>query len=292
MRAFSQYDPIAVAVWFFATAGIVMFSMNPILLAISLVGAISLFLALGVSQGLRSHLVTMLFFVMITIINPLVSHNGMTVLFVINDAPITAEAFAYGAASAAMIAAVLYWFRSFSFIMTSDKLLYLFGRLSPKLSLILSMGLRYVPLFGRQAKKVSQAQRALGLYKDDNIIDRIRGGMRVFSVMVTWALENGIVTADSMEARGYGIGKRTHFSMFRFRACDGVLLTVTLVLTLCVGVSMAAGGMDFVFYPTIKMARTSELGVLGYVAYAILVFIPTIIETEERIRWKYLRSRI
>ncbi len=31
------------------------------------------------------------------------------------------------------------------------------------------MGLRYVPLFRRQAKKINGTQTALGLYKDDNI---------------------------------------------------------------------------------------------------------------------------
>ncbi|MBQ9112771.1 MAG: energy-coupling factor transporter transmembrane protein EcfT [Clostridia bacterium] len=292
MRSFSQYNPVAVAVYFLAVAGIAMFCMNPVLLFISLSGAVLLCASLSGMRGAKHHLMSICLFLALALINPLVSHNGVTVLFVINDSPITAEAVLYGAATAAMVVAVLYWFRSFTAIMTSDKLLYLFGKLSPKLALILSMGLRYVPLFGRQTARIGQTQRALGLYKDDNIIDRARGGLRIFSVMVTWALENGIVTADSMAARGYGTGKRTHFSIFRFRRADIVFLTVTVALSAIVCVSIAVGSLDFTFYPSVRMADIDIMTIAGYASYTVLVLLPTIIEAEEKIKWKYLISKI
>ena len=188
------------------------------------------FILYGPNEGFRSHGYMIALFLVMTLINPLVSHNGATVLFVMNHNPVTLEALIYGAVSATMILSILYWFRSFSHIMTSDKLLYLFGRLSPKLSLVISMSLRYVPLFGQQLRKVSQSQKALGLYKEDNIVDRIRGGIRIFSVMVSWALENGIITADSMTARGYGLGKRSSFSIFTWISHDILLLALSLLL--------------------------------------------------------------
>jgi energy-coupling factor transport system permease protein len=46
-----------------------------------------------------------------------------------------------------MLAAVISWFSCYNAVMTSDKFVYLFGRVIPALSLILSMTLRFVPKF-------------------------------------------------------------------------------------------------------------------------------------------------
>ncbi len=292
MHSFEKYNPIVSALYFVSVSGIAMFCMNPVILGLSLFGAVLLFLMRNGARGASSHFFFLGFFLLMAVINPIFSHNGATVLFVINDSPITLEAVIYGFIASGTVTAVLYWFRSFTQIMTSDRLLYIFGRFSPKTALIFSMGLRYVPLFCRQAKKINQAQTALGLYKEDNIIDSARGGMRVFSVMLTWALENGIVTSDSMTARGYGIGKRTHFSEFTFRRSDAFLLFATLLLTLSVCVSAALGGLDFFCYPEIRFGEITWLTYIGTAAYAVLIFIPIIIETEERLRWKYLISKI
>ncbi len=292
MRAFEEYNPIAVAVYFFATSGIAMFCMNPVLLLLSLFGALLYSFIRNGFHHAKSHLFSLVLFLVMVLLNPLVSHNGVTVLFVLNHNPVTLEATVYGITAAIMVLAVLYWFRSFTEIMTSDKLLYLFGKLSPKLALVLSMGLRYVPLFTKQAIKINQTQTALGLYKDDNIIDRYRGGLRVFSVMITWALENGIITADSMTARGYGSGKRSHFSIFRFRQTDIIFLLITLLLFVLTVVSIGSGVLDFVYYPSIQASPLSPAAMVGYISYGILILLPTFIEAEEKIKWKYLQSKI
>ncbi len=292
MHSFGNYNPISVAIYIFAVSGIAMFCMNPILLSVSLIGALLLFLVRNGRRQAGSHFALLCLLCFIALINPLFNHNGATILFMLNDSRITLEALIYGAVASGMVIAVIYWFRTFTEIMTSDKLLYLFGKFSPKLALVLSMGFRYVPLFGRQAKKINQAQTALGLYKDDNIIDRTRGELRVFSVMLTWALENGIVTADSMTARGYGIGKRSHFSIFRFRLGDVLLMIISLILTTLTFVSLGVGALSVTYYPRVAFAEVTPFTYVGYISYALLVLIPILIETEEKIKWKYLKSKI
>ncbi len=290
MRSFADYNPIAVAVYFLVTAGIAMFSMNPIILLLSLFGALTLYFLRNGTENMRSHLFTLGLFLIMALINPFVSHNGVTVLFVMNDNPVTLEALIYGVCAATMIVSVLYWFRTFSQIMTSDKLLYIFGALSPKLALILSMALRYVPLFGSQYKKVKQTQKVLGLYKEDNIVDSFRGGLRIFSVMITWALENGIITADSMTARGYGIGKRSRFSLFSFKRQDVCLFALSIclfILTL-----LGIGSQEFIYYPAIVMPEITQRGFMGYLAYGVLVLLPAVIEVKEALKWKFLKSKI
>ena len=116
--------------------------------------------------------------------------------------------------------------------------------------------------------------------------------MRIFSVLITWALETGIVTADSMAARGYGCGKRSHFSIFRFTVSDALLLLTVLVLFAFTAVSIGCGALDFAYYPVIHAPETSPLAVSGCVSYGLLALIPTILESEEKIRWTCLKSKI
>lgn len=292
MRAFEDFNPIAVFIYFACTTGITMFCMNPVVLALSLFGAVLLYIIRNGARHWKTHIASLGIFAVMALVNPLFSHNGVTVLFVMGNNPVTLEAFIYGVAASSMIISVVYWFRSFSQIMTSDKLLYLFGSVSPKFALLVSMALRYVPLFGKQAKKVNQAQSALGLYKEDNIIDRGKGSIRVFSVMTTWALENGIITADSMAARGYGTGKRTHFSIFRLRAADICLVVLSICLFAVVCVFVGMGAFDFNYYPALESISFAPEALAGYIAYGILILIPAFIELEEKVKWKYLESKI
>ena len=292
MKSIENHNPILTFSYFLAVTLPVMFSMNPVMLMLSLAGALALFFVKNGIKNARSHLLFFALFLVIAFVNPLFQHNGVTVLFVLNGNPITWEAIFYGIMAGLMTVSVLYWFRLLSQMMTSDKYLYIFGRFSAKLALLLSMALRYVPLFGKRMKAIRMSQKAIGLYRDGTLIDKIRGEVRIFSIMVTWALENGIHTADSMEARGYGIGKRTSFAIFRFHLSDGILLSMILVLLGMTLAGLATGAVDFVFYPAIIPHEASVFAVVIYTAYGILALLPTILEMEERIKWHCLRSKI
>ena len=290
MRAFEDINPIAITIYYLMVIGIVMLFANPIIFLISLLGALCFYLTRNGMRNGQTHLYSFIMFLVMTLVNPLVSHNGVTVLFVMNNNPVTFEAIVYGFCASIMIVGVLYWCYSFSQIMTSDKLLYIFGALSPKLALMISMALRYVPLFNTQSKKVNQAQKALGLYKEDNIVDSFKGGIRVFSIMATWALENGIITADSMAYRGYGRGRRTHFSEYRFKVSDVMFLIVCVLL--CAITILGIRSAEFGCYPAIVIPKVLLENVIGYISYGLLIFLPTINEVKEALKWKYLKSKI
>jgi len=289
MRRLADYNPGAITAYFLTVAGIAMFSMDPVILLLSVFGGITCFLLMDRFRGCKTHLYMLGVFFVMTIINPLVSHNGKTVLFVMNRQPVTLEALIYGMFAAVMVVSVFYWFRAFTLIMTSDKLLYVFGSLSPGLALILSMTLRYIPLFSDQARKVKNAQRALGMYKEDNVVDSIRGGMRIFSVMVTWTLENGIITADSMAARGYGTGKRTLFSLFQWKKKDILLLIMTILLAL---ITLLMPKTGYSYYPQFSFSLGTIYAWISYAAYGMLAATPLIIETREFIKWRFLLSKM
>ena len=64
---------------------------------------------------------------------------------------------------------------------------------------------------------VSEAQTCIGRdTKNGSVFRRVGNAIKIFSIMVTWSLENAIETADSMRSRGYGLPGRTAFSIYRF----------------------------------------------------------------------------
>ncbi len=290
VKSLSEYNPIPVLLYFLTVTGLVMFCMNPVILVLSLTGAVVSFLVRNGSRYGRTHILFAVFFAAIALTNPLFNHNGKTILFVMNDNPVTFEALVYGTASAAMIISVVYWFRLFSQIMTGDRLLYLFGFLSPKLALLISMTLRYIPLFGKQTKKVRQAQKALGLYREDNAVDTFRGELRIFSVMVSWGLENGIITADSMTARGYGTGKRSFYSLYRFQKKDLILLLTILVLFAVTACGIGYGALRMNYYPEFMIAPETALSYAAYVSYGLLAFLPAVLEAVAGFLWRTARK--
>ena len=132
----------------------------------------------------------------------------------------------------------------------------------------------------------------MGLYKEDNAIDKVRGGMRIFSVMVTWALENGVITADSMTARGYGCGKRSRFAIFKWCRQDILLICVSVLLSSISCISLIAGRLNYAWFPVISAPVNDALVIASYISFAILSFIPDYLQIKEETRWRSLQSKI
>ena len=148
----------------------------------------------------------------------------------------TLESILYGIVAASMIATVICWFSCFNKIMTSDKFIYLFGRIIPSLSLILSMTFRFVPKFKEQIQEVSNAQKSMGRdTSEGSVFIRVKNSIRILSAVITWSLENAIDTSDSMKSRGYGLTGRTAYSNYVFDKRD-----VTALIYLC--------GYDYIFF--------------------------------------------
>lgn len=283
MKPPEKYNPAVLFVYFLLLAGLVMFAADPVMTAIAFV-AMNLTAIAYSRDGLgRAYVFFFIIFVLTSLANPVFSHNGVTVLLVINDNPVTLEAVLYGVMTGFMILSVLLLFRVFSTLMTSDRLLYIFGRAFPKLGLLISMTLRFVPLFGRQRRKMEDTQRTLGLYKNENAIDTIKGKLSVLSAMTTWGLENGITTADSMSARGYGTRQtRTSFSMYRFERSDALMLAIVVVCCSFIFFGIATDRLKTEFYPRIRLQPLTVYAIFAYAAYTLLAFLPVIARIRDR----------
>ncbi len=216
---FSAYHPIINFLYFALVLIFSMCFMHPVYLGISLAAGLCYSIYLRGRKAAQFSLVYMLpMMLLIIIVNPAFSHEGATILtYLPSGNPLTMESMVYGAASASMLAAVLVWFSCFNEIITSDKFVYLFGRIIPSMSLLLSMALRFVPKFAAQTKVVAEAQRCIGRdVSSGSLLQRLKTAVTIFSIMLTWALEDAIETADSMKSRGYGLEGRTAFSIYKF----------------------------------------------------------------------------
>lgn len=293
MSQLERVHPGVLFLYYITIIGITMFLVNPIILILSLLGALTYYRSLCNRKRWYSDLCYYCFlFILFTITNPLFVHNGATILFFMNDNPITLEAIQYGATIGCMIVAVMYWGKCYQYVMTTDKFLYLFSKGIPQLAIVLSMAIRFIPLIKRHRVEVNKVQKTMGLYASGSIFDRTRNGLRLFDCILMWGLENSIDTADSMQARGYGSGKRTNYSIFRIRKSDiiGSILLFTIVVVICI--SYQRGDLICEYYPKMQMKdwKTRMLWEYGFIA--IPMFLPTIITIKEKVKWKYLKSRI
>ncbi len=268
------------------------FSRDPVITALSLFGAALFSSRL---QSARESLSDLGFYSALFIIfaaaNPLFSHNGVTPLFFLNDNPVTLEAVLYGVQSACAAVAVLLWCKCLSRIFTTDKLLYLTGGLAPKAALVLSSALRMLPLIKRRHREIVCAQRAMGYYSEKGLIPRLQSHTRVYSALISRALEEAVETGSAMKARGYGLKGRTRFSLFRFCSRDAVLCAF-LVPASVVTALMCAGSLDFFFYPRISTITAQPGRLCGYAAFALFSLSPFIFEITEELKWKYSIYRL
>lgn len=292
---FAGYHPVVNFLYFLAVLGLGMFLMHPVCLGVSLVCALGYSIYLKGPKALLFQVRFMLPILLLTaLLNPVFNHEGATILlYMKNGNPITLEAICYGIAAAFMMVTVITWFSCCNVVMTSDKFVYLFGKLIPALSLILSMMLRFVPRFTAQIKIVTQAQRCVGRdVSSGNVIRRIRNGMTILSIVITWALENAIETADSMRSRGYGMTGRTAFSIYRLQRRDIYALAAIILTVAYVIVGAATGGIYWQYYPLAAGELTGVYAISVFAAYVVLCMLPLLINFGEEIKWKSLTSKI
>ncbi|WP_138755664.1 energy-coupling factor transporter transmembrane component T [Paenibacillus sinopodophylli] len=292
---FSSFHPIVNFTYFAAVLLFGMLFMHPILQAVSLASALVYSIMLNGKKAVTFNLLYMLPLLLITaVLNPVFNHAGVTILFYLhNGNPITLESIVYGVSAACMFVTVIIWFSCYNAVMTSDKFIYLFGKIMPALSLIFSMVLRFVPRYIAQLKVISNAQKCIGRdVSQGTILVRARNGMTILSIMTTWALENAIETADSMKSRGYGLPGRTSFSLIRFDTRDKTIFLIMLGLIAIIVTGAALGENTMRFFPSMKVPDRSPLSFIVYLAYLGLCLLPVIINAVEEIKWKRIASRM
>ena len=282
---FFDFHPLTLIVYFASVIVFTMITMNPVMLLLSFCGA---FLSTALITKKRGFISYLIIFAVICITNPIFSHNGETELFYIFDQRVTLESFVYGIGAGLLIVSTLYWFSLFSYVFTEDKLVWLIGKISPKLCVVFCMTLRFIPLFKENASNIYNAQLSMGIFETNTFKGKLKLITNVFSALISISVENAIETADTMSSRGFDGKKRSSYSLFCMSKQDVFFIFISLLLDLLVIINLLSGEGVFYYYPALHFEGFSVL----YVIFAVLCQLPVLNELTEEIKWKYLISKI
>lgn len=265
---------------------VTMATFHPLIAGTSLLCAILLYgLLTNGRQAIKRVLFSSVACVLFGLINSLLSHRGMTVLFTFGETPFTLEAVIAGVCTGLAFCAAICWFSSFHLLMTSDRIIALTGGILPTFSLLFCMVLRFIPFFSARAKEIVRTQNAAFPKARQPKLVRCTGA---FSILTTWALENGIDTADSMHARGYGTTRRTNSGTKRFSKKDAVFLAACLSTAGCALAALFSGKLSVWFYPAFYVTPADGFAVFGMIASVLLFALTPILTAWEVIRWRFL----
>ncbi|MGL5695144.1 MAG: energy-coupling factor transporter transmembrane component T [Peptostreptococcaceae bacterium] len=287
-RGIGSYHPIVSFTYFAIIIIASMLFIHPVFCFISLFSAVLYSYILDKENTKKILSYSSIMAIMIALANAAFVNRGVTVLFYFRANPVTLESLLYGVLSGTMMMGVILWFACYNEIITSDKFLYIFGKTLPSIALMVSMTLRLIPKLINQTKIIANTQKTVGLdYSEGTIKMKIKSCMRILSILVTWALEDAVHTADSMKARGYGTKKRSNFSIFNFVYRDMLVLIFISIIGLFLAIGYMNGYGQILFYPTIEKIKFDYLSILLYLSYFILSILPVLLELEEEYRWKY-----
>lgn len=281
MSGFSKFHPTVIFMYFVAVTVITIFAFDPVLLGIALLSQSAFYLYLkGMSAGFDFVVKCLGMVVICGGINALVNHRGVTVLCWMGELPVTVECLFYGCMTGTLLAASLLMFGCCSQIMTSEKILCLFGNRLPHASLLFSMALRMMPKIRRDYKKIRENHK-------------LQSG--ILTTLVGLALEDSLEMGTAMRDRGYGTQperkRRTSIYARGFKGRD-LALIVYLFFTVSVGMGMyACSQTRFLAFPYIEYNRDG-MGTGAYLLFVLLFFIPLGINIREELRWRHIVSKI
>ena len=289
---FSRRHPFILIIYFFTAIGFSMFNINPLFSSISMLGAILYrIMIIKPKKAVKELIYYFLFLLIITVINPLFSHNGKTVLFFINDNAVTTESFIYGFSAGRGLISVICWFSCFCSVMSSDKIIYLLSGVSSKLALLLSSSLKFVPEMNRKFHSIYNIQKCISNNKK-GIREKLHITIKSISSLVTWMIESTAETSDSMDSRGYGLKGRTSFNFYTFKKKDILCLFLITYIFSFMSVIFKYKIIKCIYYPEIIYPRITVSVIIVYLLWLLFVMIPFITEMYEECKWKLLKSKI
>jgi energy-coupling factor transport system permease protein len=244
---------------------------NPLVLA----GALAAILAAGAAAGVGRELRRAAAFalglaLLVALINPLVSSEGLTVLwrggaFLGRRWDITLEALVYGAVAGLRVVVLVLAFGLFSAVVDPDELLRLLRRISYRGALTAALATRLVPVLARDGARMGEAARCRPAPP---------GRMEVVRSTLAGSLERAVDLAAALEVRGYAGARRPARVPRRWSRHDlRVAGAAASIACLAVWAKLAGAG-HFRPYPTTWVAAgAAELALIaGLVLLALAPF--------------------
>jgi energy-coupling factor transport system permease protein len=234
---------------------------SPVVLALSLAALLATAFCAGVARELgRAAVLAVPLAVLLALINPIVSQQGLTVLAhgpivpVIGTVDVTLEALVYGAVAGLRVVVVVLAFALYSACVDPDQVLRLAGRVAPRSALTAALATRAVPLLGRDGRRLAEAYTLRATVRPPvGLRDRVQRAATLTRALGAGALERSVELAAALEVRGYGALGRFPATRAPWSRHDLSFASASAVLVaLCVGARFA-GLASFEPYPLLHM---------------------------------------
>lgn len=287
-RGFASLHPAPCFLYYVSLVILVMIIYHPLFLFLALCSQILLNIMQDGGKRLKESIKYYIFLgFLIVLINPFISHRGQTVLFYFFDNAVTLEAVIYGIAMMMSLLTVLIAFVSYNMVITPDKFMFLFSSIFPKTAFMCMMAMRFVPVLKKRSQDIALVQKTRGTdTTTGSLSQRIKNGMQIMIILITWSLEEAIITSRSMRARGYGITKnRSSYFDYKMTKRDWAVVAVTVLTGGNLLYFWHQGIGHFQIYPEVS-ALTLDINTgLFLVISFIYLAIPIAIEGAERLIW-------
>ncbi|WP_062351267.1 energy-coupling factor transporter transmembrane component T [Bacillus kwashiorkori] len=292
-KSYDRFHPFVYLLYFIFVLTVIMLYQHPFFLLFSSISLVLLNIVIDQGKQLKKWLpmiifITSLFF----ILTPLINHRGNYILFYLKN-PITLEAIIQGVILSLTLFSIMVLFVAFNMIITADKFLFLFSKWFPKWALLIMLSMRFVPLLKRRLQEIIAVQKSRGLFlRDIPVKRRLKNGLLFLQILLTWSLEDGIQTADSMSARGYGIQKRSKYTPYQFYFTD--LFTI-IILTLFVIIAVFGwwlGDGVLSILPILEPILLEGREWFYFAIFLLLISFPLISEGGETLLWRYWKRKI
>lgn len=222
IKALKRAHPLVVFTYFLGLLLLAPFSRHPWMTGVQMICLCLLYFYHN--RSLKKFLPFIGLIVIVAVTNPLFVQRGRTILYADTHIRITKEALFYGIHYGCVLVNLLLVFSIFNQYIKKEQWIYVSGRFFPKLGVITSMAFGLIPRYQKHAKKILNTRKSL---KKEQPVHRV---MNTVSMETTWAFESSMDQLDSMNARGYGIGKRTHFHLFSWERKDWIHIVEIVIL--------------------------------------------------------------
>ena len=273
---FESFHPALAFFWFAAVIGCTIAFHHPVFLALSYLCALFYAIRLSQKRAIRLAVVLWGLAALYVLWYALNEHFGVTPLFRLPSGNrVTLEAILRGAMVAVTVSAAALWLFCMHKVITADKVVYLFGRISPRLSLFLAVIFRMTPHLRGQFSRITAARRGIGLAPaQGSVWARIKNFFAAVSMTVTWLIDALVTASDSMRSRGYTLKGRTAFPLRRFGKYDLLLSLVLAALLAVTLLGAITGETAALFDPALSIRPLTLRTVLFSAAYALLCLLP------------------